>query len=146
MKKYKIKYEFDSSVDNVYFASCRMLIASIKHIDTNQDISMNNLKDFRMKTLKGEFIVTECSKENGISYEINDGLKADVSIINFEYIDENRTILFYSEYGVSNSKLTQVMFWFKMTFDKKSFDIKAKSVIGSIKYYLEDCMRDNHER
>lgn len=138
MKKYNVKYEFDFTVDNVYLASCRMLISSIKHIDKNQDISLNYLKGFKMQTAKGDFIVTECSKENGISYEINDGLKADVSSINFEQIDESRTLVFYSEFGISNSKFTQFMFWLKMTFDKKSFDIKAKSIIGSIKYFLND--------
>lgn len=146
MKKYKVKSKFINTLEEVFFASCKMLISSIKHIDSNQDVSIHNLKGFRMQTAKGEFVITECSMENGISYEINDGSKMDVSCINFESIDENRTYLFYSEFGESNSKFTEFMFWLKMTFDKKSFDIKAKSIIGSIKYFLENVKRNEYER
>lgn len=138
MKSYDVKQEFNGSIDAVYEACREMLIASIKYIDSKQKINKKNLNGFTMKTAKGDFIVTKCSLEEGISYEIKDASKADVTNIDWEVIDEKRTLLFYSEYGSSNNATTRFMFWLKMTFDKKSFDIKAKSVLGSVKYYLEN--------
>ena len=137
MKSYQIKQDYACDEDQLFLASKKMLVASIMHIDPQQNIDLDTLSNFKMKTNKGDFIINECDKTRGISYEISDAHRKDVTQISWLETSQNQTTLFYQEYGVSTSFWSRLMFWMKISFDHTSFDIKAKSILGSIKYYLE---------
>lgn len=136
MKKgYQVQRDFEGTTEELFASCADMLVATIKELYPNKSVYQAKLLNFKADTAKGQFSVTQFDKEAGITYEIRRDGKVDITRLYWVQMPENKTTLFYHEYGESQSLFGNIMMKFKLIFDRKSFTIKAKAVIGATMYH-----------
>lgn len=143
MKKgYQVQYDFEGSAHDLFIACSNMMVETIKTLYPGKSVTLAKLANFKASTVKGDFIVSVCDEENGITYEINYFGKRDITRLFWVELPDNKTTLFYHEYGEATGQWNALKMRLKLLFDRKSFDIKAKGVIGATKYHHDKLLKD----
>mgnify|MGYP001809828082 FL=1 len=139
-KGYTVQQDFEGTTEELFASCADMLVATIKELYPNKSVYQTKLLNFKAETAKGQFSVTKYDKDEGISYEITRDGKADITNLYWVQLPDNKSTLFYHEYGSANGFFGEMKMNLKLLLDRKSFDIKAKAVIGATMYHHKNRM------